>query len=234
MSKYIRFLTHAILPILTFCLAIALSLLSAPPASATGVYQIPPLSGGSQTWIIDDADVISRANEGKLNSQLSKLAQDTNSEVRLVTIRRLDYGETIDSFTNQLFEKWFSTPEAQANQVLIVLDTLTNDSAIRTGEAIKPLLSEEIATSIASETILFPLKEGEKYNQAFLDASDRISLVLSGQPDPGAPSLKEVNTEGNFASKEETKNSNATVWVIALLIAATVIPMVTYFALYQN
>jgi uncharacterized protein len=213
-----------------FILTIAIIFLSiqvAAPAYATGVYQMTKPAPG--TWVVDKAEVLSRVNEGKINNDLNQLATKTGKEVHYVIIRRLDYGETIDTFTKQLFEKWFPTPEEQDNQVLIVLDNLTNDASIQTGAGVKSTLTDEIARSVAQETVLYPLKLGERYNQAFLDATDRLSAVLSGQPDPGAPKLPEVQVEGTFATPEETQNSNATVWVIALLIAATVIPMATYY-----
>lgn len=200
------------------------------PAHATGVYQMPSLSAGERTWVFDEDDAISRLNEGRISNALEKLADQTGKEVRFVTIHRLDYGETIESFTDKLFEKWFPTPEAQANQALLVLDTVTNTSAIHTGDKVKSLLSDEIAQSVASETLLVPLQQGNKYNQAFLDASERLVAVLSGQPDPGAPIVQDtINVEGTFTKAEDTNTGNATVVVVVLLIAATVIPMVTYF-----
>lgn len=202
------------------------------PAAATGVYQMPPAPTPGD-WVIDEADILSRTTEGKVGTVLGDLAKQTGDEVRFVTIHRLDYGETIDSFTNKLFEKWFKTPEAQENQVLLVLDNVTNTAAIRAGESVKSTLADETANSIAQETLLVPLRQGDRYNQAFSDASDRLVAVLSGQPDPGPPIVETVvQTEGTFATAEQTKESNATVWVIGLLVAATVIPMATYY-LYQ-
>lgn len=204
-----------------------------PIASATGVYQIPNLSSSDRTWVIDQAEVLSRLNEGTLSKKLDNLAKQTGNELRFVTIRRLDYGETAESFTKALFEKWFPTPTAQANQVLFTIDTLTNSTAIQAGDKVKSLLSDQIANSVVAETVLAPLRAGDKYNQAILDASDRLVAVLSGSPDPGPPQIVgKVDTEGTFKSAEETKASNATVWVIGFLIAATVIPMATYY-LYQ-
>lgn len=199
------------------------------PAYATGVYNFPP-SPAVGDWVIDEADILSRLTEGTLSGTLGDLAKQTGNEVRLVTIHRLDYGETIDSFTNQLFEKWFPTTDAQANQILLVLDNVTNTVAIRTGEAIKAVIPNETAESVAQETFMAPLRNGNKYNQAFTDASDRLVAILSGQPDPGPPVIaSNVQTEGTFATPEETKQSNATVWVIGLLLAATIIPMATYY-----
>ena len=204
--------------------------LVAAPASATGIYQMPKLSAGDRTWVIDQAEVLSRLTEGRISSALENLASQTGNEVRIVTIRRLDYGETAESFTNKLFEKWFPTPEEQANQTLLVIDTLSSGTAIRTGDNVKSLLSDDIAKSVVSETILIPLRENDKYNQAFLGASDRLVAVLSGQPDPGPPQIAEtVKVESTFKSAEETDTGNATIWVIGLLLAATIIPMATYY-----
>lgn len=200
------------------------------PASATGIYQIPKITPGGSPWVIDQSEVLSRVNEGTISSNLEKLAKQTGNEVRIVTIRRLDYGETPESFAKGLFEKWFPTPQAQANQTLLVIDTLSSGTAIQSGDKAKSLLTDDIASSVVNETILAPLKQDEKYNQAFLDASSRLIAVLSGEPDPGPPQIvANVSTERTFKTAEETGSSNATVWVIGFLIAATIIPMATYY-----
>lgn len=229
LSSVSRFLYHARL-ILSIAAIVVATLWVANPAIATSLYEMPALSAGDRTWVIDKDEVLSRLTEGQISSALEKLADKTGNEVRFVTVHRLDYGETTQSFTDKLFEKWFPTPETQANQTLLVLDTITNTAGIRTGEEVKSILSDAIASSVANETLLVPLKEGDKYNQAFLDASDRLVAVLSGQPDPGAPQIAEtLNVESTFKSAEETDRGSSTVVVIVLLIAATVIPMVTYF-----
>ncbi len=198
------------------------------PANATGIYQIPKLTPGGSPWVIDQSEVLSRINESTISSNLEKLAKQTGNEVRIVTIRRLDYGETPESFAKALFEKWFPTPEAQAHQTLLVIDTLSSGTAIETGA--KSLLTDDIASSVVNETILAPLKQDEKYNQAFLDASSRLIAVLSGETDPGPPQMvSSVSTERTFKTAEETDTSNATVWVVGFLIAATIIPMATYY-----
>ncbi|MEH2295864.1 photosystem II repair protein Psb32 [Nostoc sp.] len=225
-----KHLIRLILPLVTVILAASLF---AAPACATGVYQIPKLTAGNNTWVLDQSEVISRLNEGKISSAFKDLASQTDKEVRIVTVRRLDYGETPESFTKELFKKWFPTKEAQANQTLLVIDTVTNGTAIVTGDQVKSLLTDSIAESVATETVSVPLRNGNKYNQAFLDASDRLVAVLSGKADPGPPQITDnVKVEGTFKKAEETDQGNATAWVVGLLIAATVIPMATYY-IYQ-
>lgn len=203
----------------------------ATPALATGVYSMPQtLSGG--TWIIDDADQISRINEGKIVGDLKQLAADTGDEVRFVTIHRLDYGETVQTFADQLMETWFPTPEASANQTIVVLDDVTNNVGISVGAQTAERLTEEIAQSVANETMRVPLLKGNQYNQSFLAATERLSAVIAGNPDPGPPEYDNtVDTDRNFATAEETEatRGSSTTLVIVLLIAATVIPMATYY-----
>ena len=130
------------------------------PALATGVYEMPVLSAGDRTWVFDKGDVLSRSSESNISSVLDNLENKTGKQVRLVTIHRLDYGETTATFTDQLFEQWFPAKEDRTNQILLVLDTVTNSAAIRTGEGVKSLLTDEIAQSVAGETVQVPLREG--------------------------------------------------------------------------
>jgi len=197
-------------------------------ANATGIYDIPTVNAGEPVWVIDDAETLSRATEIKLDGMLEDLAKSTGNEVRMLSIRRLDYDLTIDSFADQVFDQWYPTPEEQANQALLVMDTLTNRTALRAGEALNSLLTPEIAESIVKETVFMPLKNLQ-YNQAFVDAADRMVAVLSGEEDPGPPVVQELNIEGTFSSAEETDDGIATIWVVILLLLATLIPMVTYF-----
>ncbi|NQZ62862.1 TPM domain-containing protein [Crocosphaera sp.] len=210
------------------CLAIALTTAMAP-ATATGVYDLPVLGQGSDTWVIDQADAISFSNENRLSGQLETLANDNGAEVRLIAVRRLDYGVTMEGLADDIFAKWYPTPEEQANQVILIVDTFTNKIALRQGEDTKSLLTDDIATSVVKETVTVPLRQGAKYNEAFLEAGDRLVAVLSGNPDPGPPQVQELNIESTFTSAEDTDDTSATIWVVVLMVLATVIPMATYF-----
>jgi uncharacterized protein len=206
------------------------------PAAATALYEIPTISPGVPTWSIDKAGVLSVATKAKINGAMEKLATDSGKEVRFVTIHRFDYGDNAQTFAAKIFQKWFPSEADQKNQVLILLDDLTNTTGIVTGAGVKEVMSDAIATSIANETMLVPLRTGNKYNQSFADAVDRISTVMTGQPDPGPPVIKEEAVTGStYLTAEETDANrfSFTTIVIVLLIAATVLPMATWWW-YQN
>ena len=217
--------------IVLVAIALAVNLTLAAPANATGVYDMP-LNPSADSFVLDDAKQITRLNEGNLNKDLKKLAEATGQEVRYVTIHRLDYGETAQSFAEQLFGRWFPTPETGANQTIIVLDDVTNNIGITSGEATSALLTADIAESVTQETMKAPLLKSNSYNQAFGDATERLAAVLAGDPDPGPPVIEEtINVEGTFATAEETEENRTTsTWiVVVLLVLATVIPMATYY-----
>lgn len=213
----------------TVCLIVALSV-SVRPAHAISVYSLPQVSPGESPWVVDSAEAISRATESTLSNKLAKLAENTGLELRMVAIHRQGYDDTVDVFATKLFDRWFADRETAANQTIVAIDTVTNNSAIIAGAEAKKLLPEETIASIISDTIAADLKLGNKYNQAFLDASDRIGTILAGQPDPGSRIAQaEVNIESTFTKAEDTDKGSATFWVIGLLIVATIVPMATYF-----
>ena len=212
----------------TLMLILAITCL-ATSASATGLLDLPDFDA-DKVWVVDTADAISNANESKLTNTFEELADQTGQEVRMVAIRRLDYGETVDSLADKIFQDWYPNAEAKANQTLIVLDTLTNNAAIRSGNSAQNLIGEEAAESIINDTMGYNIRNGNKYNQAFNEAGDRLVAILSGQEDPGPPVMEDdIQIEGTFTKAEDTDDSSATIWVIGFLIVATVIPMATYY-----
>lgn len=233
MSHLRHYLQRCLFISIVAIIAIQLSIL---PVLATAVYEVPTVSAGVPTWIVDQADVLSLSTQGKVKGTLAQLAKQTGKEVRFVTIHRLDYGDTIQTFTDKLFKKWFATAEQQANQTLIVLDNVTNTVGMQTGSDVKSTLTDPIATSIITETMQVPLRDGNKYNQSFSDAADRLVAVISGQVDPGPPVIKSAPEVGRTYLKAEETAANRdsfVIIVVGLLIAATIIPMATWWW-YQN
>lgn len=207
------------------------SMTALPVQAATSPSDVPDISEDNTTWVVDQAEVVSRINEGKLNDVLEDIADTTGAEMKFVVIRRLNYGETVDSFADKLFNQWYPEPEQRQDKVLLVFDTITNNVTLRVGEDLKDRLSEEIAQSVIKDTIGVPIREDNKYNEAFLNASNRLGTVLAGEPDPGPPQVQDdIQVESTFTKAEETDTENSTVWVVGLLVVATVIPMATYFA----
>ncbi|MEN9215760.1 MAG: TPM domain-containing protein [Gloeomargarita sp. HHBFW_bins_162] len=206
-------------------LTVLLVLGNGAPVWATAVSELPATPS---RWVLDQGEVFSPSVVNQVNRTLTQLAKDTGIEVHIVSLRRLDYGETATSFGEKLFQRWF--PDGGAKEVLITLVARTATADLQAGAEVIPLLPSETAVSIIQDTLLKPVRNNI-YNQALLDTVQRLSLVLSGQPDPGPPPEEIEPTAGNFATLAETEKQKdlSTALVIILLIVATVIPMVTYY-----
>jgi uncharacterized protein len=213
-----------------FSLVFALLLAFAPTVFASEPSDLPELAEiEAHNWVIDFANSLSSYTEGQVNTKLEQLTAETGEEVRFVTVARIDFGQPTSEFVRELFQRWFPTPEAQAKQTLVLIATEDRRTAIAQGSKAKALTTEDIAKSIEAETVFFPTQKAE-FNRAVTEGSDRLIAVLSGQPDPGAPVLF-VAPEVETAPAKPEDPQTTTLWVVGLLIAATVIPMVTYYAL---
>lgn len=205
--------------------------LASPVLAATTVADVPNITADPSTWVADEADVLSPIVERGINKTLSKVAKQTGNEIRMVTIRGLNYGVTPSSFTDELFAEWFPIESQQGKQTLLLLDTKTNDSAIRLGDQAD--IPTDLAQSLATESLLIPIRKGN-YNQAFQGTADRVAAVLAGEADPGPPAEEIVQLpERNYKTAEETDDFNASIIVVVLLVVATIVPMATYF-FYQS
>ncbi len=201
-------------------------------ASASEVVDLPDLTSDDRTWVIDFANVISSSTEKSTTEVLEKLATETGNQVRFVTVQRIDFGQPASEFVSELFDKWFITPEQKANQTLVLLATEDHRVAIKTGANVEKLMSADISESLAAETMLFPSQKSN-YNQAVSDGMNRLVAVLSGLTDPGAPVIvAEINLSIK-PSEIKTEPVSAGLVVGGFLLAATVIPMLTYYW-FQN
>ena len=180
-----------------------------------------------ETLVIDEADVLSRASRGELESKLRSF-EDQRVDARLITLRRLDYGISLNSFGEELLETW-SSPSGNP-LLLMLIETQNKRSAVVADQKLEEQLPSSLLTSTARTTMTVPLREGDRYRQASVDALTRLSTVLSGAEDPGPPQeIERVTLPTNIPTRAKTEESDATKWVIILLVLGTIIPMATWW-----
>lgn len=210
--------------ILRFFSLLALLLALALPAYAVGVEDYPLLP--STEKVSDGADVLSRAAIAELQRRL-EVFSDARVDARVITLRRLDYGLSLQELADQLLERWQSEDNAE---LLVLIETGTNSVSIQASSEVRSLLSEELLLSTAETTMAYPLRDGGRYRQALIDGIDRLGVVLAGGDDPGPPVVVEpALIVSNIPSAEETANSNGFSWVIVLLVVGTLVPMATWW-----
>jgi uncharacterized protein len=201
------------------------SMVLAPAAWATGLSDFtdqPPAS-----HVVDTADLLSRAANTELDKRLEAFGGSA-LDARLVTLRRLDYGLSLDGVGQGLLQRW-SAP-AGPDQLLLLIESQNNTAAVVASEGLADRLPAAVLSSTAISTMGLPLREGARYRQASLDALDRLGAVLQGEADPGPPQLQErLPIETNIPTREETAASNALLWVVVLLVVGTLVPMITWW-----
>jgi uncharacterized protein len=207
--------------------ALLLAALALPAAAwATGVADFPPQPPASH--VLDQADLLSRAADTELDRRLQEFGGD-HVDARLLTLRRLDYGLSLDALGEQLVERW-SAGEPDRSLLLLLIESQNNSAAVVASSDLEGQLPSELLSSTAISTMGLPLREGARYRQASVDALDRLAVVLNGGEDPGPPQLVErMPIETNIPTREETQSSNAFLWVVVLLVVGTLVPMITWW-----
>lgn len=211
---------------LLVALLMVLGLALPPAALATGLKDFPADPPAAQ--VLDTADLLSRSASADLDTRLQAFAAD-HIEARLVTLRRLDYGVSLDALGQQLIDRW-SPSDPNRSQLLFLIESQNNSAAVVASSDLLEQLPQTLLSSTAISTMGLPLREGARYRQASVDAMDRLEVVLQGGEDPGPPQLLErLPLETNIPTKEETASSNAFTWVVVLLVVGTLVPMITWW-----
>ncbi len=209
------------------CAALFFAALAVPTAAwATGLADFPSQPPASH--VLDQADLLSRSADAELDRRLQDFGGD-RIDARLVTLRRLDYGLSLDALGDQLVQAWGSDA-SDRSLLLLLIESQNNSAAVVASNDLEGQLSTELLSSTAISTMGLPLREGARYRQASLDALDRLGVVLNGGEDPGPPQLAErMPIETNIPTREETQSSNAFLWVVVLLVVGTLVPMITWW-----
>ena len=215
-----------------WCLAVLLSLATCcAPALALSAKDFPITA--PSTHVIDQADVLSRSSRSELETRLDQLSQQ-RVDARLITVNRLDYDLSLDALGAQLIDRWQGQAEADGTSplplLLLLIDSQTKSSAVVASATLEGQLPAALLRSTARATMAQPLRQGERYRQASLDAINRLEPVLQGAEDPGPPvEQDEAPTVSNIPSREETRNGNGFTWVVVLLVVGSVVPMLTWW-----
>jgi uncharacterized protein len=206
---------------------LVLSALAVPGSAwATGAAELPTQLPASH--VLDDADLLSRSASAELDRRLQEFGAD-HIDARLITLRRLDYGLSLDALGDQLLQRW-APQEQDRGQLLLLIESQNNSAAVVASADLRDQLPDALLSSTAISTMGLPLREGARYRQASLDALDRLAVVLDGGEDPGPPQLVErVPVDTNIPTREETQSSNAFTWVVVLLVLGTLVPMITWW-----
>ena len=212
-----------VLPIIS----IAIAWMLVPTVDALAPTDFPAERPAMQ--VLDDADVLSRSSRSELDQRLEAFG-GTRVDARLVTLRRLDYGFSLNRFGEELIERWNDGQEGDPPLLLLLIETQNKRASVVADPSLSTQLPDSLLTSTGRTTMAVPLREGDRYRQASLDGLTRLSVVLEGGEDPGPPvEIVKTTLPTNIPTQEETESSNATTWIIVLLVLGSIIPMATWW-----
>ncbi|BBL85908.1 hypothetical protein PMYN1_Chma96 (chromatophore) [Paulinella micropora] len=207
---------------------LVLGILNVSTVLAVGIQDFPVSL--PKDLILDSANILSRSTSSELTHRLESFG-GSSVNARLITLKQLDYGTTLNQLGRSLIEHWTSDSNSENERLLLILlETQTNNAAIVVNKGLEEPLTNDLLDSTAKLTMGIPLREGERYRQASLSAIDRLEAVLNGNEDPGAPIQDEfIAPKSNIPTEEETAASNAFTWIVALLVVGTIVPMLTWW-----
>ncbi|KAK1294308.1 UPF0603 protein [Acorus calamus] len=185
----------------------------------------------TDTYVVDDAGVLSRVTKSDLKRIFSDLESRKNLRINFITVRKLTSKADAFEYADQVLERWYPTIEKGNNKGIIVLVTSQKEGAITGGPEFVKAVGDTILDATVSENLPV-LATDEKYNEAAVSSARRIVAAIDGLPDPGGPQLKDNKRESNFKTREETeeKRGQFTLVVGGLLVIAFVVPMAQYYA----
>lgn len=183
------------------------------------------------SYVVDDAGVLSRLTKSDLKKLLSDLESRKGYHINVVTVRKLTSKADAFEYADQVLEKWYPTLEEGNNKGIIVLVTSQKEGAITGGPDFIKAVGDSVLDATVSENLPV-LATDEKYNEAVYSASNRLVAAIDGLPDPGGPKAQDNKRESNFKTREETdeKRGQFSLVVGGLLVIAFVVPMAQYYA----
>ncbi|CAA0832749.1 UPF0603 protein - chloroplastic [Striga hermonthica] len=185
----------------------------------------------TESYVVDDAGVLSRVTRSDLKSLLSDLESRKGFHINVVTVRKLTSKADAFEYADQVLERWYPTVEEGNNKGIIVLVTSQKEGAVTGGPKFIGAVGDSVLDATVSENLPV-LATDEKYNEAVYSAAKRLVAAIDGLPDPGGPQAKDNKRESNFKTREETdeKRGQFTLVVGGLLVIAFVVPMAQYYA----
>ncbi|KAJ9180199.1 hypothetical protein P3X46_008475 [Hevea brasiliensis] len=183
------------------------------------------------SYVVDDASVLSRVTKSDLRQLLSDLEARKNFKINFITVRKLTSKADAFEYADQILEKWYPTVEEGNNKGIVVLVTSQKEGAVTGGPGFVQAVGESVLDSTVSENLPVLATE-EKYNEAVFSSAKRLVAAIDGLPDPGGPKFKDNKRESNFKTREETeeKRGQFSLVVGGLLVIAFVVPMAQYYA----
>jgi uncharacterized protein len=158
-----------------------------------------PLAGGVPdrpgTFLYDPTNLLSSVEQSNLNARLIAFRDSTSNELAVLILRRVPEGEVMESFVNEVFNRWGIGDKEKSNGVLLAVFVDDRKMRIEVGYGLESVLTDGITGRIQRET-LRPAFRDQAYAQGINTAIDQLAAAARGEF--GATPADETLDEGIF------------------------------------
>lgn len=151
-------------------LIVSLLVLIAAPSLAAPKF--PPLTGR----VVDDAQLLSPAAEGRLTAELAALEQKTGHQLVVATVPDLQ-GYEIEDYGYQLLRTWGIGRKAENDGVILIVAPSEKKVRIEVGYGLEPVLTDALSSLIIQRRILPAFKAGQ-FEQGVVDGAEAVAAQL--------------------------------------------------------
>jgi len=154
------------------CISVALLFIAALSACAEKVSTMPAPAG----YINDYAGVLTAPAKSELEDLCRDLHDKTKAQLFVVTIKTLD-GESVETFSNQLFHKWKIGEKKTDRGLLVLLAINDHQRRIEVGTGFEGLINDARAGDIGREMV--PDLKAADYDGAVRIGVDRLAQIVA-------------------------------------------------------
>ena len=129
-----------------------------------------------QGYVNDFAGVLSVDAQARITALCGEVDQKTKAQIAVVTIRTLE-GNSIEDFTNRLYQRWGIGPKSDNRGVLILLAVDDRRYRVEVGYGLEPILPDGKVGGFGREIV--PALRRNDYDAALLQLTGSIAAVIA-------------------------------------------------------
>jgi uncharacterized protein len=154
--------------------------------------EVPPL----KSRVNDYAGILSPATRNQIEQTLTAFEAAESTQVVVLTIASLE-GESIETFSMQVAEKWRIGQKKLDNGAILVISKSDRKLRIEVGFGLEGKLTDLLAGRIIRDTIVPHFKAGN-FDQGVISGTQAIMAVVKGEFEPLKPADQSRSAKSKF------------------------------------
>jgi uncharacterized protein len=171
-------------------------------------------------WISDFAGIIDSATTDKLNGLIAEIEKKTGAEIAVVTIKSLD-GDSLEDFTNRLFNKWGVGKKGKDNGVMVLVSLDDRKIRIEVGYGLEEVIPDGLAGTIIREEMTPRFRQGSYGDGIFAGVyavSAHIAEFYKSTLDTEQPPQVTYNAVGTYRKASPLEMALGIIFMIVMAI----------------